>query len=742
MLKVGELVAFLKLDRSEYERDVDASESRFGKMGKTLGGIAVKAGAATAVAMGAAAAKGVAEFSTLERGMNEVFTLLPGISQDAMAKMTGQVRAFSSDFGALPNEVVPALYQSLSAGVPPDNVFAFLETAQKAALGGVTDLTTAVDGISSVVNAYGEDVIGAGKASDLMFTAVRLGKTSFEELSSSLFQVIPTAAALGVEFGDTTAALATMTAQGVPTRVATTQLRQAFVELSKDGGKTSDLFEQISGKTFKAFIAEGGNTADALGLLAEHADATGVGINDLFGSVEAGGAALALTGSNADAFRDAIEEMGDSAGATEAAYNQMDQGLGRSFDRLKAQASVLLGELGERLAPALETLVAWVTANMPAILAVIGRVFDGIGLLVNGVVVPAIRTVMGWLDNLRPVFDAVAGTVASFRSSSEGSMGGVMALFESAKETISAVMEAIGAVVSVVASFIQGVWERNGAAILSYLQKTWTNIQRVIGGALRIIRGVVQLVTGLLTGDWSKAWEGIKNILGGVWSVIQGLVSQAINMVRVVISTALAAIRTLFSAAWSAILAVLRSAWSGITRAVSGGVRDVLAWVKGLPKAILAALGNMGSLLFDSGKALLRGLINGIKNMAGAVKDAVKGVMDKARNLLPFSPAKEGPFSGSGWTLHSGRAISAALAKGIRDSEAEAVRAAAGLAGAVQASMPETSFDFRGQASGDNGRRGDGDLLVELDLGEGIRQRYRIERTREGRGRAVRMGAR
>ena len=107
------------------------------------------------------AVAGLREFATLERGMNEVFTLAPAMSAEAMGKMTDDVRSFSREMGTSTTEVVPALYQAISAGVPTENVFTFLETANKAAIGGVTDLETAVDGISSVVNAYGEDVIDA-----------------------------------------------------------------------------------------------------------------------------------------------------------------------------------------------------------------------------------------------------------------------------------------------------------------------------------------------------------------------------------------------------------------------------------------------------------------------------------------------------------------------------------------------------------------------------------------------------
>lgn len=341
------------------------------RSGGKLAGMAKVAGAAfAAVGVGAVAGatKAVTAFVDFQGQMNEVFTLLPGISQEAMSSMTGQVKGFSKEFGVLPEEVVPALYQSLSAGVPQDNVFAFLETAQQAAKGGVTDLTTAVDGISSVVNAYGSDVVDATKASDLMFTAVKLGKTNFEELSSSLSNVTPIASGLGVQFGDVTAALATMTAKGTPTAVATTQLRSLFVELSKAGGEAATTFEEMAGKTFQEFIAEGGNTAEALALMQKAADDGGVALQDMFGSVEAGAAALSLSGS--DSFTNNIDAMAESAGATETAFNQMNKGLGPIFDKIRAGLAVFFIDVGERLAPVVEKA-----------LAIVGQLF---GILFKG----------------------------------------------------------------------------------------------------------------------------------------------------------------------------------------------------------------------------------------------------------------------------------------------------------------------------------------------------------------------
>jgi TP901 family phage tail tape measure protein len=302
----------------------------------------------------------VRQFAAFDTSMREVWTLLPDLSAAGFASMQDDVRTFTKEMGVATTDAVPALYQAISSGVPPENVFDFLTSAAKLSIGGVTTLETAVDGLTSVTNAYGKENLSAEKASDLFFTAVKLGKTTVGELSTSLFQVVPTAAALGIGFETVTAALAAMTVQGVPTAVATTQLRQLFVELNKEGGKAAATFQDLSGKSFANFVRDGGSVQEALALMAEHAKDGNTSLSNLFGSVEAGNAALALTSeSGAAAFNSALGEMAESSGATDEAFGRMDEGIGRSWDKLKVRIDDLKLSLGEKLAPALEGVLDW-----------------------------------------------------------------------------------------------------------------------------------------------------------------------------------------------------------------------------------------------------------------------------------------------------------------------------------------------------------------------------------------------
>lgn len=388
--------------------NIDKRASGIGKVFTTAGAIAgagIAAVGAAATAIGGAVVGMTKNAMGFEKQMGEVYTLLPGLSKEAMASMNSDVLEFAKNMGVLPDEVVPALYQSISAGVPRDNVFEFLEVAQKAAVGGVTELETAVDGITSVVNAYGSDVLGAGKASDLMFTAVKLGKTTFDELSGSLYNVIPTASALGVGFEDVTAAIAAMTAQGTPTSVATTQMRQMFVELSKEGTNTSDLFKQLAGQSFKDFVAEGGNVSEALALMKDHADKNNLGLNDLFGSVEAGNAALALGGQGAETYAKNLEEMKNSLGATDEAFGTMEETGARAWEKIMANFEAMKIEFGGKFLPIFKDVLVPLITN--TIIPLFGSLLEKIKPIADKLVefVPII------VDKLAPAFLSIVELV-------------------------------------------------------------------------------------------------------------------------------------------------------------------------------------------------------------------------------------------------------------------------------------------------------------------------------------------
>jgi len=366
-----------------------------GGLGK-FGKLAASAGAAAAAGFGIATIAGVKMGSDLDKGLSEVRTLLPDLSNKGFRQLRNDVVAFSNAMGVATKDAVPALYQAISAGVPRDNVISFLETANKAAVGGVTDLETAVDGITSVINAYGTDVISATKASDLMFTAVKLGKTDFEQLSGSLFNVVPIAAAAGVSFEDVTAGLARLTAQGTPTSVAATQLRAAIQALVAPSVRSKQHLDNL-GVSFDAATIKEKGLATAFDELYAAANGDLEVLRKVIGSVEGVQAILGLTGKNAEGFRDALDEMGASSGATDKAFRTMADTFDFKFRKALNRIKNILLEWGIRVLPVVER-------GLDFLLPMINKLGD----FIDSSLVPALRSAWGWFsDKILPVLAGI-----------------------------------------------------------------------------------------------------------------------------------------------------------------------------------------------------------------------------------------------------------------------------------------------------------------------------------------------
>ena len=253
---------------------ITATDKASGKLGKVGGGLqdlgkkaALGIGLVGVAAAGAAVAA-VNMAADFETGMNEVATLTPEAAANIDALKKG-VLDLSTELGTNAVESTKALYQAISGTIPAGNAIEFLEIASKAAIAGVTDTKTAVDGLTTVMNGFKDQNISAEKAADIMFATVKAGKTDFTQLSASLFNVSDIAAAANVKFEAVSAALATMTAQGTPTSVATTRLRaaiQGIIVPSKEmKAVLADMTEEMvkNGKLT-------GEQADEYGKLTDH----------------------------------------------------------------------------------------------------------------------------------------------------------------------------------------------------------------------------------------------------------------------------------------------------------------------------------------------------------------------------------------------------------------------------------------------------------------------------------------
>jgi len=379
---VGSMVVSVLADTKDFDKKmgtstkkVDKFQAKVQKMGKAItkaAKLAAAAAAAAVVAFGVSAVKTFVEFDT---GMREVFTLMPDLSAEARDAMEEDIQALSEEIGVISTEIIPALYQAISAGVPRENVFEYMRVAGEAAVGGNIELKDSVVGLAQVMNAYGAEVDTVREYSDIMFSIVKDGITTMGELSSELFKVAPVAADLGIQFSSIAGWMAELTAQGVPTAEAASYMKVALNELSKAGTVASDTFEEAAGVTFPKFIAAGGTLVEAFEIIDDYAVDADMSVKDMFGSIEAGGAVLMATGVHFDSFSGKVANAEEASGNTAAAYAEMAAGIEHEIDNLKVWWQNLQLDIGGDITKELKKLLVWLEANQEEIGDGIKKVF-------------------------------------------------------------------------------------------------------------------------------------------------------------------------------------------------------------------------------------------------------------------------------------------------------------------------------------------------------------------------------
>ena len=249
-----------------------------------------------ALAAGAALAAMVKMGNQFRQQMALVNTMLPsGATQ--MRVFSKEVIRLSAELGIAKSTLAEGLYQTLSAGVPADNALTFLTEAAKAAVGGATEVSTAVDGLTSVMNAYGIEAKNVTEVSDIMFAIVRDGKTTYEQLADNISKVAPIAKVAGVTLRELGATIAALVKVEKPER-AMTALTAAMVEAARRGQNLFDMLDEFQGVDFEGIIGAGITKRAAAG--------------------------VALLAGNMDVLNREMERFKNTAGAAEEAFQHMD----------------------------------------------------------------------------------------------------------------------------------------------------------------------------------------------------------------------------------------------------------------------------------------------------------------------------------------------------------------------------------------------------------------------------------
>ena len=326
-------------------------------MGAKISGTGAKLTAATAplAALGAAAVKMASDY---EQSIAKVYTIMDkeAMSTEAMSK---SILDLSTATGKSATELADAAYQALSASVDTEKVAGFVEDAVKLSKSGFTETATAVDTLTTVINAYGYSADDAAMISDKLVQTQNKGKTTVDELAQSMGNVIPTAAAYNVNLDNLCSAYVVLTKQGINTANATTAINGMLTELADSGSDVAAVLEDQVGKTFGQLMSEGYTLSDVIQILSKSVDGDSEAFANLWGNVRASKGALAIANAGAYEFTETMQAMTDSTGLCDKALDDLATPAAKANKAINAMKNTGI-QLGEKIieaaVPSLEKL--------------------------------------------------------------------------------------------------------------------------------------------------------------------------------------------------------------------------------------------------------------------------------------------------------------------------------------------------------------------------------------------------
>lgn len=347
--------------------------------------------------------------------------------------------------------------------------------------------------------------------------------------------------------------------------------------------------------------------------------------------------------------------------------------LANALQPVAQQLGGVLLQAAQQLGPPLaniasvvgQVLLTALNALTPVLPVIVGALTQ-LATIVGGLLTTALQT-------LSPIFPVITTALAQIAP--------LVPLIATAfGQLVSALLPLLPPLIQLAAAIIP--------PLVSILQALIPPIVSIVNAALSLLVPALNAIIGVVTAVVnfvSPAISGLANLVGGHFRNIAETATAVWNAIKQTVTSTVQAVVNFFRGAWDIAVNLVNSAWERIKGAVTGGIGGVIDLVIGLPGDILKALGDLGSLLFNAGKDIILGLINGLKNAAGAVIDFFKNMIsDAIDSVLGFL----GIGSPSRVFMRIGQDTAEGFAVGIQDGAPLAASAARDLAGAVMFTPP------------------------------------------------------
>ncbi len=716
--------------KDEASSTIKKASGNMSQMGKTAEHLA--AGASVALlGIGVVSVKMAATF---QESMTQLVTGA-GESEKNIKMVSAGILQLAVSTGTSTQQLSSGMYMIESAGYHGAAGLKVLKAAAEGARVGNADLGSVSNALTSILNAYHISASNATNVTNEMVATVAAGKMHMQDLANAISAVLPVAAAAHVSFAQVGGAIATMTAQGMSAQQASQDLANTIRSLQNPNAVAVNEMQQLGLNSNQVAMNLGkkgltGTIQLLTRTITNHMGASGQVIMNAFnqstsaaqdanimiqqmpGSIQ-GMARAYMNGSTSMAQwrlemqmatplnRNLMQQFGTLADKSKGFNSLLKSGLPAAQTYTAALAKMMGGATG------LNTALMLGGSNMPNFTANVNSVasaarkggqnvhgwsliqkdfnfkmdqakeaLNTTGIAVGTALLPPLTALLKMvLKIVQPIaewtskHEKLTAIIFGSLTAITGLTAGILMAYSSISKVKTALTVAKDAMIAL----------KENTIIASIASKAYAAAQWLVNAAMDanpigiiiVAIGALIAVTILIITHWKQ----VAAFFTRLWADVMSLFKSKIGFILAALFPFIG-IPLLIAAHWRSIVSFFEGLWNDVSRGVVGFVGTIIRFFEQLPGNILKALGNLGNLLFNSGKDIIQGLVNGITNLASTPINAIKKI---GSDVVTGFKSLLGIHSPSTVFAEAGLNIGQGLIVGIQRSAASVKTAVNGL---------------------------------------------------------------
>lgn len=596
-INAGSVVAFMELDTSRFTSGLgsagqqmkqflnsnNTAEARIQSLGgamQSVGSTATTALTLPLVGVGAAALKTSMDF---EAQMSKV-RAISGATGNDFQKLRDQAIQLGADTNFSASGAAEGMENLASAGFSVNEIMSAMPGMLSLAASGDVDIATAADIAGSSLRGFGLEANQATHVADVLAKTAADTNAGITDTGEAMKYIAPVAHALGISLEDTTAAIGMLSNAGIKGSQAGTTLRGALTSLASPTKQAAKTMQELGMNFFDAHgkMLPLGDVVQQLkektqGLTQQQKASA---METLFGK-EAMSGMLALVDQGPEKFKNLSKELKNCDGASKQMADTMQDNLKGSIEAMKGSIETAEIKIGDVLAPGIKKAAEF-----------IAKLTNGFSALPK-----PIQTVIVYLGIMAAAFGPTMMIFGKFITSTA---------------TVVGALGKIGSAVKSVGTIFSGL--RSAVSIFSVLPG-------MISAPVLITIGIIAGL-GLIIYEVIKHWDSFKKYAVGFGNAIKSVFKEAGDFINKIVLGWQAIFKE-----FSALLGKIVEGWKAIFKSFGEFLGKIVeGW-----KAIFT---NLGKGMFEIGKFIFGGLLDGISSMAGKIGDKVKSIAGSVKSVF------------------------------------------------------------------------------------------------------------